>query len=640
MPEIKTTMTADTSQFERAMKRSQSAANKTSRSVTSGFGKVSSAFGSIVSKAGAVGLAVGTVSAALAAISGKNIDLARASFEKLASSFNANSDVLLSKLKEVSHGMVSDFDLIQAASRAMVLGLKPDAIVSYLEIAAASSKATGQTMTEAFNDITIGVARQSRMILDNLGIIVDSESAYKKYADQLGIAASALTDVQKQQAFQNAVMEAGQRQVKILGSDTEHVMTNTAELLTRLTNTWTNFATSAGKALNVVAGGLMNVYDWLFKVNAGATDLAGNPYFNVAAEEKELRAALATNVSMTDHTTPLNGNGVQAKQDQADIVKKQAKELDSIYKSISDTIDKYTKSDTQLINEEYDKRSKAAQGNADLLKKIEEARQFELTAHEEESQEVAKAFLDEQRKELLSRREQELEELQAWYEQVAELEGITNEQRLEATAIFEDRKAQIADEARQKDLEASKHIEEQKAALADEEARKKKESLQRQTDMIQSFGTTALQLGAAIGSENFKMQQGLAAGQAIMDTHAAVMKTMASVPYPFNIPLAAAQAAIGAAHVASILSASPDGGGDVGSVSGGGSAAGGGAGPNVGSVTPTSPQAEEKTGTYTINIMGDIMNEDYVDLLAEKISDAVQDRNVILKASTARNVRG
>ena len=54
-------------------------------------------------------------------------------------------------------------------------------------------------------------------MLDNLGIIVKTEDAYKAYAKQIGKTANALTDAEKKQAFMNAALVAAEEKVSRLG---------------------------------------------------------------------------------------------------------------------------------------------------------------------------------------------------------------------------------------------------------------------------------------------------------------------------------------------------------------------------------------------------------------------------------------
>lgn len=145
----------------------------------------------------------------------------RQAFENMAASYGESGDKILEKLKDVSRGTVDTMTLIQKAGTAMMTGLAPDDIISLMEIAQATSKQTGQTVSEAFSDISLGVARQSKMILDNLGIMIDVEAANKAYAKSLGKTSEELTDAEKKQAFINATLKSGQEIIQKLGSQAE-----------------------------------------------------------------------------------------------------------------------------------------------------------------------------------------------------------------------------------------------------------------------------------------------------------------------------------------------------------------------------------------------------------------------------------
>lgn len=119
-----------------------------------------------------------------------------------------NGPAMLKKLQGATKGTVSDIDLMTAANQALLLGIDPDLLPAMFEGAAAVSQATGKPISEAINDITLGIGRQSKMILDNLGIIIDVEKANKIYAESLGKTSAELTDAEKKIAFTNATMEA------------------------------------------------------------------------------------------------------------------------------------------------------------------------------------------------------------------------------------------------------------------------------------------------------------------------------------------------------------------------------------------------------------------------------------------------
>jgi len=150
---------------------------------------------------------------------GAGIEVQRKAFRNLAISMGADGDTIVKELREVSKETVSTTELIGSASRAMLLGIQPEKLTKLMEIARAASKATGDTISKSFDDITLGIGRNSKMILDNLGIIIRVDEANQKYAETLGKSSAELTDTEKKQAFLNATLEAGQVIINNVGKD-------------------------------------------------------------------------------------------------------------------------------------------------------------------------------------------------------------------------------------------------------------------------------------------------------------------------------------------------------------------------------------------------------------------------------------
>jgi hypothetical protein len=90
-------------------------------------------------------------------------------------------------------------------------GFSVKQVTQFADIARAASIKTGQDMKWMFDSIVTGTARQSRLILDNLGILLDLSEAYKSHAATLGKTADALTDYEKKQAVVNEVMRQGKK---------------------------------------------------------------------------------------------------------------------------------------------------------------------------------------------------------------------------------------------------------------------------------------------------------------------------------------------------------------------------------------------------------------------------------------------
>jgi len=168
-----------------------------------------------------VGAAMAAAGAAITAAFGFMVKSAmesqsiRIAFENLSSSAGQSSEELLKSLKAASKGAISEYDLMLAANKAMVLGVAQNSeqFSSLMEVARDRARAMGLTTTQAFDDIVTGIGRGSRMILDNLGIIVSLETANEDYAQSLGKTASALTEDEKKQALLNAVLEQGQKTI-------------------------------------------------------------------------------------------------------------------------------------------------------------------------------------------------------------------------------------------------------------------------------------------------------------------------------------------------------------------------------------------------------------------------------------------
>lgn len=127
----------------------------------------------------------------------------------------------LNALKSATNGTMSEFDLFQQANNAMILGLtrNTNEMANMFDVAQRLGRALGRDTKSSVESLVTGIGRQSRLMLDNIGIIVKTEQAYEKYAVTLGKSASALTDTERKQAFFNAAMEAAEQKLLILGAE-------------------------------------------------------------------------------------------------------------------------------------------------------------------------------------------------------------------------------------------------------------------------------------------------------------------------------------------------------------------------------------------------------------------------------------
>lgn len=173
---------------------------------------------SLLAKGGiAAAAAVGTLGTAFLALRsalrtaeiGAAFKVQARAFANLVANQGVQAEQLVRQLQNASKGTLDTLALITTASRALLLRIPANRLVELMDVARKASKAMGTTVAGAFSDISLGIGRQSRLILDNLGIIVRVQVAYDNYARKIGTTANALTDFEKSQAFLNEALEQG-----------------------------------------------------------------------------------------------------------------------------------------------------------------------------------------------------------------------------------------------------------------------------------------------------------------------------------------------------------------------------------------------------------------------------------------------
>ena len=131
-----------------------------------------------------------------------------------------NSAIAVSKIGNAVKGTMSQMDLFKQANNAMILGVtrNTDEMAEMFQIAQTLGAALGVDTPQAVESLITGIGRQSRLMLDNIGIIVKADEAYESYAKKLKITKDELTDAQKKQAFFTAAMESARTKAAELGN--------------------------------------------------------------------------------------------------------------------------------------------------------------------------------------------------------------------------------------------------------------------------------------------------------------------------------------------------------------------------------------------------------------------------------------
>lgn len=124
-------------------------------------------------------------------------------FQDFAGSVGSDADLMLDAMKKAAAGTISEFELILNANRALQFEVAktPEQLAQLIELSTALGRAQGISDTQALEFITTGIARRSRLILDNLGLIIDMNAAEEAYAATLGKTADELSNAEKNAAI-------------------------------------------------------------------------------------------------------------------------------------------------------------------------------------------------------------------------------------------------------------------------------------------------------------------------------------------------------------------------------------------------------------------------------------------------------
>lgn len=122
-------------------------------------------------------------------------------FDTLQRSIGNLPQKAIEDLREATKGLISDTDLYQKANQAVLLNVPTDTFNEAAAAAVKLGRAMGVDAAFGLESLSIGLGRQSRLYLDNLGIVVSAQQAYSNFAREIGKSADQLTDAEKRSAF-------------------------------------------------------------------------------------------------------------------------------------------------------------------------------------------------------------------------------------------------------------------------------------------------------------------------------------------------------------------------------------------------------------------------------------------------------
>jgi len=130
-----------------------------------------------------------------------------------------DQEAALQKLRKASYGLVTDFDLMQQANRAVTLGAvrTADEFAELTRLAQGLGDAQGIKLVDAQEKLVEGIGKANTEILRGIGLHVSMTDAVNQYAAATGRKVSSLTQAERAEAFRTMAMEQARAKLEELG---------------------------------------------------------------------------------------------------------------------------------------------------------------------------------------------------------------------------------------------------------------------------------------------------------------------------------------------------------------------------------------------------------------------------------------
>jgi hypothetical protein len=197
----------------------------------SSLGKATVALGALTLAAYAVGKSFEAVFEA------ENIKAINAQFDQLTKNAGISGEALRKSLDLAAQGLLDDEDALEIANRAIVnMGASAERLGELLESARKIALSTGRDVKDTFDGLTRAVEFQNQRAFKQLGLNIDLDKAYRRYADAMGIGVKTLSEAAKQEAILNEIQEV-----------TRTKFSGNIENVKQATTAWIQFKVAVGQ---------------------------------------------------------------------------------------------------------------------------------------------------------------------------------------------------------------------------------------------------------------------------------------------------------------------------------------------------------------------------------------------------------
>lgn len=228
-------LNAETDKLEASNKRRTAAARKAentdynaARAIGGGtgaagrdFAKESRAIGGLVAVYAQYAATVFAVEAAFRKLKdAADVENMTKAMDQMAASSGVALGSLSKQFVEATGHAISLKEGMEAVGKASSAGLSNKQILELADVAKKAAQYLGRDVNDSISRLSRGVSKLEPELLDELGIYTKLGPAVEKYAASLGKPVSALTELQRVQAFTTAVLKEGQEKYKDINLDT------------------------------------------------------------------------------------------------------------------------------------------------------------------------------------------------------------------------------------------------------------------------------------------------------------------------------------------------------------------------------------------------------------------------------------
>lgn len=212
---------------------------------------------------------------------------------------------ILAAIREGTRGTVSELEAMRLANNAVLLGVAktPEEFAKLTDAGFRLGTAVGRTATEAFEDLALGIGRQSKLILDNLGIQVRAEEANERFAASIGKTVAELDDEERTLAFRTAAFAAIDDALAKLGDTTTSLAARFGQFRAAFADTFTDLARVVGPALQVFSDAIVPLVQRFRQLVDANRDLLASRLAEFAQEAVDSIGALAERIGVLYQNT-------------------------------------------------------------------------------------------------------------------------------------------------------------------------------------------------------------------------------------------------------------------------------------------------------------------------------------------------